>query len=239
MKAAVLDLALLDPNPANIRDDLGDLTDLRSSIRAVGILEPLLVKEAAGGRYTVQDGHRRLAASAGTPVTRALCLIREAGDLKTDIVLMVATAMNKALSPIELARAFETLRLQGMQPREIARATGYSERVVGSRLILLNLPDEVQAMTHSGDLGVADATDLARQVVARKPVATTRPKAPAKAKHLAKTHPLAQKAADLCQALGHRATRAVIGSVACGQCWEQAIRDDAIASVTTELPVAA
>ena len=161
-------------------------------------------------------------------VDRALCLVREESDLRRDIVIMVASAMHKQLTPMELARAFDALRNQQMGPPAIARATGYSERTVRARLILLDLPDEVQDLVAHDRLTLADAEQLARDLH-KAPTASTRPHTARKSSWLTASHPLAAAAKAICD---HAGTRALVGSVACGQCWETVIRDDAVCDAT-------
>ena len=60
-----LHVSRLTPHPANVRDDLGDLTDLADSIRENGILQPIVVQSvpAGGGQFQIVAGHRRYAAA--------------------------------------------------------------------------------------------------------------------------------------------------------------------------------
>lgn len=215
-------VADLHTHPSNVREDLGDLTELAASIHAVGLLQPLQVKTRPAGGFLLQDGHRRLGALKLAGVQRAMCLIREAGDTVDDLAIMVASAMHKQLSPLELAGAFAALQNRGMGIPAIARATGYSARTVGARLILLNLPEEAQEMVAEKRLSVASAQDLARQLRVA-PSAVTRATSVKKSAWLTKSHPLAAAAARRCD---HAHARTVVGGVACGQCWEQTIRYD-------------
>lgn len=228
MKVAVVQVADLHPHPSHIRSDLGDdLAELAASIRAVGLLQPLLVSPRAGGGVTVLDGVRRREALKRAHIDRALCLVEEPGDVSRDIALMLAGAMNKQLTPLEQADAFEALRNLGMNATQIARATGYSTRTIGARLILAALLDEARALVAERELTLADAEVLARQL--RGGVkAQTRATSAVKCRWLAKTHPLAKAVSDGC---GHGGVRVMVGGVGCGQCWESAIRDDAVSTI--------
>jgi ParB family transcriptional regulator, chromosome partitioning protein len=185
----------IHPHRENARQELGDLTELAASIRAVGLLQPLVVVADRTG-WTVLD----------------------------DTSLMLAAAMHKQLEPIERARAFQRLREGGLTVAEIARRTGYSPSTVSSGLLLVMLPQDAQTMVERKELTVAQATDLARQNRARAggEVTASAPHA-TKPKWLARTHRLADHVLSACV---HRETRAVIGGVGCGQCWEHAIRFD-------------
>ncbi|EYR64879.1 hypothetical protein N866_03280 [Actinotalea ferrariae CF5-4] len=227
MKAAVVPVADLALHPSRIRADLGNLDELTASVRTVGLLQPLLVTARPGKKAVVIDGVRRLTALTRAGIDRALCLVLEPGDASRDMATMLAAAMHKELEPLEQADAFAALRHRGMTQQQIARATGYSTRTVGSRLILANLPEESRAQVTARKLTLADAEDLARQL--RGGVrASTRATSTVKARWLGKSHPLAKKVSDGC---GHGGHRVMIGGVGCGQCWESAIRDDAVAQV--------
>lgn len=207
----------LHPNPANIRADLGDLTELAASIRAVGLLQPLVVTpRPRGGGWTVLDGHRRLAAAKLAGARALPCMAAMASDADQQVSLMLAAAMHKELDPIDLGEAFRALRNRGVTVAEIARRTGYSTATINARLLLTSLPDEARDMVRHGELTVTEATNLARTGTAM-----ARARKPA---WLTSSHPLAARVKALCM---HRDVRAVVGSVGCGQCWEQVIREDA------------
>lgn len=213
----------IHPHPDNARVDLGDLTELAQSIRAVGLLQPIVVVQVRNG-WRVIDGHRRLAAAKLAGARSLPCLATKPGDVDHDTALMLAAAMHKALEPIERARAFTKLRASGLSVAEIARRTGYGASTVSGGLLLAQLPEEAQDKVATRELTVAQATDLARQVRSNAggEVVHHVPRAQ-KPKWLSKTHRLAAEVARSC---GHREMRAVVGGVGCGQCWEHAIRFD-------------
>lgn len=219
-------VADLYPHPSNVRGDLGDLSELAASIEAVGLLQPLVVKPRTPGGFTVVDGHRRLGALLLTTVPHVPCIIKEHRDDSADLVTMLAAAMHKELTPLELAEAFRGLRNRGMNPAQIARATGYSLRLVNARLLLLELPHEAREMVVDHRLTLADAEDLSRQLGTRRQ-GTSRASSPKKSAWLTRNHPLAARAGAVCD---HRGTRTMVGGVACGQCWEQSIREDTLAT---------
>lgn len=215
----------LRPSPANARTDLGDLEELAASIRAVGLLQPLVVHQVRGG-WQVVDGHRRLAAAKLAHARALPCIAVRPGDEQRDTTLMLAAAMHKQLEPIEQGRAFQRLREAGMSVVEIARTTGYTPRTVANRLLVATLPVEVQDMVDEGEMTVTQATDLARQVRRQSSGSTTATSAGTSRTGWFNTvHPLAGDARRRCDPTDHRATRQVLGGVACGPCWEDAIRD--------------
>lgn len=214
-------IARLRANPANIRKDLGDLSELTASIRARGVLQPLVVAQTRGESLLVLDGHRRLAAARAAGLTAVPCLAAKPGDATRDIAIMLATAMHKELTPLERGKAFRTLRERGLRVAEIARQSGYSTQTVSRGLYLADLPPEAQALLAAGDITAADGVELARETRAtgRGEAFHRQPKA----KYFTDAHRLAEKVAARC---GHAETRQVIGGVGCGQCWEDEIRED-------------
>src|SRR5690606_15871429 len=130
----------IHPDRHNIREDLADVEALAESIKAVGLLQPLVVRPRVGGGFTIIDGHRRYQAALIAGVPALPCLMSKTGRSGggTEVVVMLAAAMHQALTPIEAARAFGKLERRGMTPGEIARATGYSTRTVRDRLALLH-----------------------------------------------------------------------------------------------------
>lgn len=208
----------IKPSPRNIRRDLGDLTELAQSIRAVGLLQPLVVRPDTDGGVEIIDGHRRHAAAviAGAKALPCLAVRQRDADHRTE--LMLAAAMHKELTPLEQAEAFVNLRARGLTVAAIAQRTGYSESTVSARLALRDLPPDARRMVASGQLSITDATDLARQVrrAGRGAVSNARPS------WFNAAHPLARAVRDRCP----HDDRRVVGGVGCGECWENEIRFD-------------
>lgn len=211
----------LRPNPANVRGDLGDLSELAASIRSKGLLQPLVVQQHAGGTWLVLDGHRRLAAAKLAGVRAVPCLATKPGDLNAQRATMLAAAMHKRLEPIEAARAFRALRDAGMSVTEIATQTGYAASTVSSRLRLLTLPEEAQDMVTAKELTVREATEFARQV--QRTGTGTAALGALRTAWFGKGHALYAAVREACD---HGDIRVMIAAAACGNCWEDAIRTD-------------
>lgn len=210
----------LRPHHSNIRTDLGDLSELAASIRAVGLLQPLVVVPA-GGDYEVLDGNRRLAAARLAGAKALPCLATRLGDADHQTSVMLAAAMHQALAPLDQAQAFLALRNSGLSVPDIARRTGYSTATVSARLMLIDLPDEVQDMVRDKEINVTEATNLARQV--RRTKAGTAVTTAPKGAWFTSQHRLAKAVMSRC---AHLETRRLIGGAGCGQCWEEEIRFD-------------
>lgn len=211
----------IHPNPKNPRLDLAEVQDLAASIRAVGLIQPLVVHpRAKGGGYELLSGHRRYAALRHLAADSALCLVAPA---KTGVdalrVMLVENGQRVALTPMEEARAFEQLLKAGWSQAQIAKGIGRSQTHVSMRIALTHLSPEEQALVESGDLGVMDAVESSR--VRRGIAENTR----FTGWHFGKHHPLAETVRARCKASDHGTHRRV-GGIACGQCWEAVIRDD-------------
>src|ERR1039458_3449403 len=91
--SVVLPLGKLHPHPDNIREDLGDMTDMAASVRAHGVLQPLVVvpHPVKAGHYYVLAGHRRLEAARIAGLTTIPVMIRQAdiGSSKAIQVILV------------------------------------------------------------------------------------------------------------------------------------------------------
>src|SRR5581483_6413351 len=81
-RIAVLPIDLIDPHPANIREELGELSELARSIQQQGILQPLLVQPHPGkeGRYRLLAGHRRFEAAQLAGLSQVPVVIRDGVD---------------------------------------------------------------------------------------------------------------------------------------------------------------
>lgn len=215
----------LHPDPANVRLDLGDLTELAASISELGILQPIVAR-ATGSRLTIVMGHRRHAAATRLGLSTIPVIVRT--DLEPDDVLaamLVENSQRRDLDPIEEARALTRLKAaERLTDHDLARRICRSQAHVSNRLALVHLTTEQQAAVRAGLLPLNRAIKLARNQGG-----ITSPGAAGKksAAHLTWHHPLAQAVADLCEKREHGKHKpGRVGGVACGTCWEDEIRAD-------------
>lgn len=212
--------AQLVANRRNVREQLEDIEELAASIRAQGVLQPIIVNDQ-GGQLVVTDGHRRLEACRRAQVPFVMCLVTTGADHRRVTTTMLAAAMHKELRPLEQARAFKELQDDGVTIVDIARSTGYSTALIRGRLLLLHLPAEAQDMVEGDELTIGQATALAKQVRSRKSGGTATGSRAGKWYWV--NHPLRAVVLDLCT---HRDVRVTHGNAGCAACWEQAIRAD-------------
>lgn len=124
---------------------------LAESIRAQGVVQPVLVRPRAAGGYELIAGERRWRAArdAGLPTVPAV--VREADDRDSLLLGLVENVAREALSPVEEARAYAVLLDEfGLPLGEIAERVGRSKPAVSNRLRLLELTDEVLGMVDRG-----------------------------------------------------------------------------------------
>jgi ParB family transcriptional regulator, chromosome partitioning protein len=223
-------ISRLREHPANIREDLGDLTELAASIAAQGILQPLAVQPHPDipDAYQVIAGHRRLAAARLTSLQQIPVVIRRpAGTAGALEVMLVENCMRRDLGPVEKAEAMGTLRNHGLAAADIARRTGLSDATVSYYLSLLELDDDARTQVRDGRIPVGQAIAAVRRVRARQRSGRGKRHQGAvwEPDHLDGRHPLARKAHAMCEARAHTMRRR-LGKIACGECWETVIRED-------------
>jgi ParB family chromosome partitioning protein len=156
-----LPLDRIDPNPRQPREAFDEdlLQDLTSSIEAVGVLQPVVVRPT-GERFQIVMGERRVRAAAAAGLERIPAIVRTTED---DHLLRDALMENihrEDLSPIEEAAAYEQLLADfAITQEELAGRLGRSRSVIANTMRLLRLPASVQrriaARTLSAGHGVA------------------------------------------------------------------------------------
>jgi ParB family chromosome partitioning protein len=151
------------PNPRQPREhfDEGALAELVTSIREVGLLQPVVVRETGDGRYELIMGERRLRASREAGLTAIPAIVRETPD---DAMLRDALLENlhrQQLNPLEEAAAYQQLLEDfGATHEQLAERIGRSRSQVTNTIRLLNLPPAVQKRVAAGVLSAGHARAL-------------------------------------------------------------------------------
>jgi ParB family chromosome partitioning protein len=154
---------------SNVRTDLGDLDELAASIKAVGLLEPIVVHAGSslvdGKRlYFVDHGHRRLAACALAGLADIPAIIRtEPAGVARPIDQLVDNIQRADLNPLEEAAAFRGILAADpeLTQKALAERIGRSAPYVSNALRLLELEPTVRAMAADGQISGAHAKALA------------------------------------------------------------------------------
>ncbi|MBS0559614.1 MAG: ParB/RepB/Spo0J family partition protein [Proteobacteria bacterium] len=160
-----LAIDLLRPGPFQPRGPMDPqaLAELADSIRARGVLQPLLVRPdpADPGQYQIIAGERRWRAAAAAGLHEVPALVRPLSDSEAMAAALVENLQRADLNPIEEAQGYARLVEEfGMTQEALAQAIGKSRAHVGNTLRLLNLPEKVRAMVQSGALTAGHARAL-------------------------------------------------------------------------------
>jgi ParB family chromosome partitioning protein len=145
----------IHPNPRQPRKrfDHEATAGLAESIRAQGIIQPVVLRPRAAGGYELIAGERRWRAARETNLETLPALIRDAADRDALLLGLVENVAREELSPIEEARAYALLTDEfELSLGEIAERVGASKPAVSNRLRLLELPDDVLAMVERAEL---------------------------------------------------------------------------------------
>jgi ParB family chromosome partitioning protein len=151
------------PNPRQPRTDFDEdaLAELVHSIREIGVLQPIVVRESAPGRYELVMGERRWRAAREAGLTSMPAIVRATAD---DAMLRDALLENlhrQQLNPLEEAAAYQQLLAEfGVTHEELAGRLGRSRPQVSNTLRLLNLPTAVQRRVAAGVLSAGHARAL-------------------------------------------------------------------------------
>jgi ParB family transcriptional regulator, chromosome partitioning protein len=141
------------PRQPRKRFDHEATAGLAESIRAQGIIQPVVLRPRAGGGYELIAGERRWRAAREAKLATLPALIRDAADRDALLLGLVENVAREELSPIEEARAYAILADEfELSLGEIAERVGGSKPGVSNRLRLLELPDDILALVERGDL---------------------------------------------------------------------------------------
>jgi len=160
-----LPLDRIRPNPFQPRKEFQpeELEDLANSIRENGLLQPLMVRPAPGGkdRWELVAGERRLRAITLLGWDEVQALVREVDDQTLLILALVENLQREALGPLEEAEGYQVLGESfGLTQGEIAQAVGKDRSTVANTLRLLQLPPSVRKMVAQGELSAGHARPL-------------------------------------------------------------------------------
>ncbi|MDX6511931.1 MAG: ParB family transcriptional regulator, chromosome partitioning protein [Gaiellaceae bacterium] len=140
------------------RFDAESTTGLADSIRAQGLLQPVVVRPRPEGGYELIAGERRWRAAREAGLDTVPALVREADDRDTLLLALVENVAREQLSPVEEARAYATLLDEfDLALGDVADRVGRSKPSVSNRVRLLELPEDVLGMVERGQLSEGHA----------------------------------------------------------------------------------
>jgi ParB family transcriptional regulator, chromosome partitioning protein len=135
------------------RFDPDALAGLTESVRAQGVVQPIVVRPLPGGAYELIAGERRWRAAKAAGLATVPALVRETGDRDSLLLALVENVAREDLSPVEEARACATLMDEfGLSLGEVAERVGRSKPAVSNRVRLLELPDDVLGLVERGTI---------------------------------------------------------------------------------------
>ena len=161
----VSELAVDDirPNPKQPRTRFadGDLDSLADSVRAQGLIQPIVVTRESGG-WMILAGERRWRAARRAGLETVPVAVRENVSEQQRLELALVENLQRSdLDPIEEAEAYRTLREEfGLSQEEVAKSVGKARSTVTNALRLLRLPEEVRDMLAAGRLSAGQARPL-------------------------------------------------------------------------------
>ena len=166
------------------RMDEGALYELAESIKAQGIMQPILVRRLAegahAGKYEIIAGERRFRAARLAGLEVVPVLVREVPNEAAAAMALIENIQREDLNPLEEAQGLQRLVKEfGLTHEQAAQAVGRSRSAASNLLRLLNLAEPVQTMLMAGDLDMGHARSLlsldratqitaANQIVAKK-----------------------------------------------------------------------
>jgi ParB family transcriptional regulator, chromosome partitioning protein len=158
-----VDIDLIDPNPDQPRGRFNEdkLNELAQSIRANGLVQPLLLRRGANGRYQIVAGERRWRAAQRAGLQSVGAVIRSIPDSKLLELALIENIQREELNPIEEASAYQRLiHNLGLTQDEVAQQVGKDRSSIANYLRLLKLPDDVQRMLEDELISMGHARAL-------------------------------------------------------------------------------
>ncbi|OFW39790.1 MAG: hypothetical protein A3J28_09055 [Acidobacteria bacterium RIFCSPLOWO2_12_FULL_60_22] len=157
-----IELSRIVPNPYQARQHFHPerLRELAESIKAHGIVQPIVVR-TSGDHYMLIAGERRWRAASLAGLAAIPAIVREAPEGNILELTLIENIQREDLNPIETAEAFARLANEaGLRHEEIAARTGKDRATVTNLLRLLKLPKEVRERVASGELAMGHARAL-------------------------------------------------------------------------------
>lgn len=159
----MLPVSSIAPHPKQPRThfDEGALAELAESIRARGVIQPIIVRPQGGEHYQIVAGERRWRAAQKAQLHEIPALVRDLDDREVTALALIENLQREDLNPVEEARAYRRLGdEEGMTQAEIAGLVDKSRSHVANIQRLLDLPDDVLGLLAAGSLSMGHARAL-------------------------------------------------------------------------------
>ena len=152
-----VDLNDIKPNSAQPRTQFDEdkLAELAGSIKANGVIQPLIVRNSTNG-YELVAGERRWRASRLAGLSKVPCIVRDFDDKQNAIVAIIENMQREDLNPIEEAKGLKAMTEKyGFTQEQVSFSLGRSRTYIANSIRLLKLPDEIQEYVSSGQMSAA------------------------------------------------------------------------------------
>lgn len=150
-----------NPNQPRVHFDEDSLSDLAKSIKEIGVLQPLLVRELSPGKYQLIAGERRWRAAQRAKLTEVPVVVREITELDSVEQALVENLHRQDLTALEEASAYQQLTEDfSLTHEQVAKRVGKSRTAVTNALRLLQTPAAVQGFLADGRLSAGHARAL-------------------------------------------------------------------------------
>lgn len=158
-----IDLDLIEPNNFQPRTNFDEerLEQLAQSIKANGIIQPLLVRRLSSDKYQLVAGERRWRAAQRAGLHRVPCVVKEIPEDKMLELALIENIQRQELNAIEEAQAYKRLiETLGLTQEMVAQRVGRDRTFITNYLRLLRLPEDIQRMVEAEQLSMGHARAL-------------------------------------------------------------------------------
>jgi ParB family chromosome partitioning protein len=153
----LISIDLLDPNPEQPRVEIGDLSELVTSIKEKGVLEPLLVKpsQPQKGRWMIIAGERRWRAATAAGLREVPCIEMDVDAAAVAEIALIENMQRKDLTPWEEADGLAALcQRYGYTHEDVSKKVGKSRSTVTEAITLAAIPEEIREECRRADINV-------------------------------------------------------------------------------------
>lgn len=162
-KVVDVDIAYIQPNPNQPRKsfDADAIAELASSIKANGIIQPLIVEKVTENKYSIVAGERRYRAAKAAGLRTVPVILRSFNELQRLEVSLIENIQRADLNAVEEARAYKYLLIEKeLTQDELASRVGKSRSAIANSVRLLQLPERMLGSLEDGTISAGHARAL-------------------------------------------------------------------------------